>query len=476
MSWRRRWLEFLQKSAGRKNERKLWGSDRKSEPGAPFTDPAYLRDRQTSPSIRARTMQWLSRTSGNLNLQRLLASVRGAGRPLEAETRQTMEGAFGEDLRDVRIHTDTSAHAVATKLGARAFTGGEDIYFAAGEHRPQQPEGQELLDHELAHVLQQAGTSEVSRSQIAQPSDVLEREADSAAKKAVGSRSGGEKVAQGLTRASTSGISFSPQPWDVALNNARGLSSPARDQSLANLIDRATGPGRYIVHAAIDNVGRVEDSIASGTYQEMGSVPFRINFDWRLNHKTYAGVRITGPGHTVCQPSGEVYLILGPRAFRSQGEEWTRSVVDHEMVHAMQCLTGVGGSRHDVELEAYSLEFVGHWHRLYTITNPNGPGCSVNYEMFLEMFDHYVHASPTKKAEAWQRIQIYYQTVIRPSPRHWMVFKMWLQDVLRNRPGNSLALLINALSGMGVDLVTDYLQCPIPTAGTMLPGLGFVPD
>jgi len=63
-----------------------------------------------------------------------------------------MERAFGTDFSAVRIHQDARAEA----LGARAFTRGTDIHFAPGAYQPESPSGQELLGHELAHVVQQS--------------------------------------------------------------------------------------------------------------------------------------------------------------------------------------------------------------------------------------------------------------------------------------------------------------------------------
>ncbi len=45
----------------------------------------------------------------------------------------------------------------AQALQARAFTRGRDIYFGAGEFRPNDGAGQHLLAHELVHTIQQAG-------------------------------------------------------------------------------------------------------------------------------------------------------------------------------------------------------------------------------------------------------------------------------------------------------------------------------
>src|SRR4051794_22968554 len=77
------------------------------------------------------------------------------GRPLDAAVRGVMEFRLGQDFGDVRVHTDTKAGAAARSIGARAFTGGDDIVFAAGQYSPHTAIGQNLLAHELAHVVQQ---------------------------------------------------------------------------------------------------------------------------------------------------------------------------------------------------------------------------------------------------------------------------------------------------------------------------------
>ncbi|WP_051312902.1 eCIS core domain-containing protein [Sporocytophaga myxococcoides] len=63
-----------------------------------------------------------------------------------------MESSFGEDFSDVNIHTNSSQ---SIDLNAHAFAKGSDIHFAPGMFNPESQKGQELLGHELTHVLQQ---------------------------------------------------------------------------------------------------------------------------------------------------------------------------------------------------------------------------------------------------------------------------------------------------------------------------------
>lgn len=90
------------------------------------------------------------------------AAVSGPGRPLEADTRRRMEARFGRDFGSVRIHADGRADRAARSVGARAFTVGRDIAFAAGEYRPGTRGGRHLLAHELTHTLQQGGADGAS--------------------------------------------------------------------------------------------------------------------------------------------------------------------------------------------------------------------------------------------------------------------------------------------------------------------------
>lgn len=66
-----------------------------------------------------------------------------------------MEPRLGSDLGNVRVHTDANAAEMAHDLKAKAFTHGNDIYFAQGKS----PQKDELTAHELTHVVQQQQTS-----------------------------------------------------------------------------------------------------------------------------------------------------------------------------------------------------------------------------------------------------------------------------------------------------------------------------
>jgi Domain of unknown function (DUF4157) len=81
-----------------------------------------------------------------------LASLnRRSGQKLPTAVQQKMESFFGADFSDVQVHVGPEASAI----GALAFTQGTSIYFAPGQYNPSSHFGQQLLGHELTHVMQQ---------------------------------------------------------------------------------------------------------------------------------------------------------------------------------------------------------------------------------------------------------------------------------------------------------------------------------
>jgi hypothetical protein len=76
--------------------------------------------------------------------------VAGSGRPLDAGAAARFAERAGHDVGQVRIHTGAEAGASARRLGALAYTLGRDVVLGGNVG------GDGLLNHELAHVVQQA--------------------------------------------------------------------------------------------------------------------------------------------------------------------------------------------------------------------------------------------------------------------------------------------------------------------------------
>jgi len=89
------------------------------------------------------------------DLEFAINSARGSGQPLEKNLQQQMGQLLGVDLRSVKIHTNAQADALNQSLHSLAFTTGQDLFFKQGKYDPGSRSGQELIAHELTHVIQQ---------------------------------------------------------------------------------------------------------------------------------------------------------------------------------------------------------------------------------------------------------------------------------------------------------------------------------
>ncbi|HEY7909922.1 MAG TPA: DUF4157 domain-containing protein, partial [Thermomicrobiales bacterium] len=84
-----------------------------------------------------------------------IRAKQGGGAPLEFPVQQRMEGAFGHNFADVRIHADGESDTLNRSLSARAFTLGRDIFLGREAASTAAYGGNHLLAHELTHVVQQ---------------------------------------------------------------------------------------------------------------------------------------------------------------------------------------------------------------------------------------------------------------------------------------------------------------------------------
>jgi hypothetical protein len=155
----------------------------------------------------------LQHTAGNQAVSELLkkpardligrGNSRGSGKPLDAKVQRLMESRLGHEFNDVRVHTDAQANESAKSLGAKAYTTGNDVVFAAGEYETRTVEGQQRIAHELAHIVQQrqSGLTSSRATELSSPRDASEREADAV----------GRSVARGMHAPSITAVGVSIQ-------------------------------------------------------------------------------------------------------------------------------------------------------------------------------------------------------------------------------------------------------------------------
>ena len=101
------------------------------------------------------------------DLESSIQSARGGGQSLEPSLQVKMGQAMGADFSGVKVHTDSESDQLNQSIQAKAFTTGQDVFFRQGAYDPSSKSGQELIAHELTHVVQQgSGAITAQRSVI----------------------------------------------------------------------------------------------------------------------------------------------------------------------------------------------------------------------------------------------------------------------------------------------------------------------
>ena len=96
------------------------------------------------------------------NIEDTIKSKKGSGEELADNVKEPMETAFDANFSGVKVHTDGESDQLNKSLNSRAFATGQDIFFSQGAYNPGSRDGQELLAHELTHIVQQNGLGKSS--------------------------------------------------------------------------------------------------------------------------------------------------------------------------------------------------------------------------------------------------------------------------------------------------------------------------
>jgi hypothetical protein len=154
------------------------------DPAGPLKDFASDVGNHAFGGAIARTQGAGIMPSGEVHssVQSKIDSTRGGGSGLDSGVQEKLSPSLG-DLSDVRVHTDSGAHDLNHAVSARAFATGTDVYFAQNEYKPNTSDGDKLIAHELAHVVQQRGAPTSGPLTVSNPGDAMETEADAVADK-----------------------------------------------------------------------------------------------------------------------------------------------------------------------------------------------------------------------------------------------------------------------------------------------------
>ncbi len=264
--------------------------------------------------------------------------LRSSGQPLGGITRTLMEEKFGQDFSHVKVHTGEKAAQSAQAVNALAYTVGENIVFAAGQH----PTHNSLLTHELVHVIQQrkyqgqgTGSYEAAESEAEAMSQTLLQDGHST------------PIREAVTAPSIQ-RQKDKNPLD---DKAKAIIAKAKDTSVKPE-DRAVDIVKSIIktyyssnEALVDSVAYDDKKAGSGVHVEE-----KISAD---NQKS--------------KSTGTIYV--GQDFLNGVTERhFARRVlqVGHELEHITQWRTGLAGGQNQAE-----REFLAFYHEAL---NPEKPG------------------------------------------------------------------------------------------------------
>lgn len=136
--------------------------------------PSLSASGQMMPSVQ------LSEETGSgeapADFESAVNAAKGSGQSLDEDTSERMGSAMGSDFSGVKVHTDSNSDQLSRSIQARAFTTGSDVFFRKGEYDPGSKPGQELLAHELTHVVQQGAAGPNNDTPVQKKSvDIIQR-------------------------------------------------------------------------------------------------------------------------------------------------------------------------------------------------------------------------------------------------------------------------------------------------------------
>ena len=133
-----------------KNQVSKAAADRQNSGGISLMPPALQFKKGGSKDEEEEDKVQMKKASSPEVLQKKTGG--GSSSALPDGVRSKMENSLGADFSNVNIHKNSSS---ATDVGALAYTQGNNVHFAPGQFKPDTRSGQELIGHELTHVVQQ---------------------------------------------------------------------------------------------------------------------------------------------------------------------------------------------------------------------------------------------------------------------------------------------------------------------------------
>ena len=274
--------------------------------------------------------------------------LRSPGQPLDAQTNAFFESRFGHDFSHVRVHTDVRAAESARAVNALAYTVGRDMVFGAGQYAPGTSAGQQLVAHELTHVVQQTVLSAGGAS----VGSLAEAEAEQS----------GQQLASGQRPV----IHASPPPGAIQYQKARPTPKAldAEAEKIVAVVMPSSSDKRDPQVKAVELVYRIMNKYFPGYADKVSGVGFD-------NKQAGDGLLV----QQVITPDKKIYGFIwvgGKFVDQLIKDKFTFAAhvakVGHELEHIDQWRSGLTG--YDKKDER---EFLAHYHES-VFKEPAGAG------------------------------------------------------------------------------------------------------
>lgn len=147
------------------------------------SSPLLQRHRQGCGSTIAAGPRALTDSSADRPLAPSVFLSRAASEsahPVHEPLRSSLEESFGRDFTCIRVHSGPASAASAERIGARAYTLGNDIHLGTEAHSLSGQSYDRLLAHEAVHTIQQGSRPVAPHAglRVSSPNDLAEREAE----------------------------------------------------------------------------------------------------------------------------------------------------------------------------------------------------------------------------------------------------------------------------------------------------------
>ncbi|GAA2148044.1 uncharacterized protein DUF4157 [Humibacillus xanthopallidus] len=389
------------------------------------------------------------------------APASGVTRLPEA-TEQRASRFLDHDFAHVRVHADSEAERLTDGLDARAATIGRDIYFAPGEFRPGTVDGERLIGHELAHVIQQEGgqptsgatldpqaAAELAGVAVAQgrPSRVGQP-ATPSGRPALEPKPPAPTVDAGTvakTTPTTNPVVAPVKSWDDRVTAAQAETDlTVKSAALTALAQEALGTAYTVKEAGTT----VADKLDPADY----ALAPTINFDVRLTSKKKTNGNPVGDvsGHTFGPGPSAQYCILGPKALKAGSPMDVALYADHELYHSRKPSAG--------ELEVWTDSFVHYF--IKTFGNQWSP-----------LIGYYDAEKPDTAGKFPQReatitaLDTYYRGLSDTVPAgeknsDKRKFILWFRRRISDRPGSAFITDLSAKTGVTATEPADTPAAP----------------